>query len=319
MTVTASSAAALARATIEHHSKSFAVASKLLPADQRTDAQVLYAYCRRADDAVDEAPVGEQAARLSALRAELDDVYAGAKLADPLLRAFAEVVQRCAVPREYFEELLAGMEMDVVGVSYHEERTLLRYCYRVAGTVGLMMCHVMGVRDDRALRHAAHLGIAMQLTNIARDVLEDWQRGRLYLPDELLSRHGVADLRSHLGETFPQATRDAVALAVRQLLAQADDYYASGLAGLPLLSLRSAFGVRTAAYVYRAIGARLRELRCDPLAGRAFVTTQHKLWLVLRAGWATLWMAPRMASQRAPRLPHSAIVDPQSLLLSEAR
>lgn len=309
----------LARAAIEHHSKSFSAAARLLPKRCRRDAQVLYAYCRRADDAIDEAPPAEQPQRLRALRTELAAIYAGRLPPDPLLAAFAEVAQRRAIPRAYFDDLLEGMEMDVVGTSYHDHDTLLRYCYCVAGTVGLMMCHVMGVRNDAALAHAAHLGIGMQLTNIARDVVEDWQRGRLYLPDELLQPCGAGGLGGLLGQPFPECHAPSIARALAQLLSRADGYYRSGRAGLPYLSARCAFGVRTAANVYQAIGERLRVLGFDPLSGRAVVSKRRKLWLVARAGLATLASLPLSLPRASPRVPQAALADPGAVLYVEGK
>lgn len=274
---------ALAQQSIQLHSKSFSLASRLLPESVRQDAVVLYAWCRRADDAIDLADVEYQPAALATLRAELASIYAGESQSDPLLREFAQLVRERRLPREYPEELIEGMAMDVRDTVYHDERVLVQYCYRVASVVGLMMCHVMGVRDDRALPHAAHLGIAMQLTNICRDVHEDWQRGRLYLPDTLLAKHGAPDLRAALGGPFPEEARGATAATVAELLDVADRYYASGDAGLPYLQSRCALAVRAARAIYSDIGRVIRARGCDPLAGRAHVGTLRKLWLSLRA------------------------------------
>jgi phytoene synthase len=279
---------AAARATIAHHSKSFALASRLLPAAIADDAVVLYAYCRRADDAIDLAPPAEHAARLRDLRHEVDALCAGDSLDDALLAAFQRVVVRRRVPRAYLDELIAGMEMDACDVRYATWEDLTRYCYRVAGTVGLMMCHVMGVRRAEALAHAAHLGMGMQLTNIARDVLEDWGRGRLYLPDEVLSASGAPDLRARLGEAFPGGAAGAVARATAAVLERADAYYRSGDAGLRHLSPRCGFAVRTARRVYSRIGAEVRAQGCDPFAGRAIVSTHRKLLAAGRAALATV-------------------------------
>ncbi|HWN69346.1 MAG TPA: squalene/phytoene synthase family protein, partial [Haliangium sp.] len=161
-------AISLCRQTIAAHSRSFALASRVLPPRCRDEAAVVYTWCRRADDAVDLAPPGKQAGALVRLGAELDGVYDGEAQEDIALAAFQEVVQRHRIPREYPAELLAGMDMDARGQRYDDMHTLLLYCYRVASTVGLMMSHVMGVTHDGALRHAAHLGMAMQLTNICR-------------------------------------------------------------------------------------------------------------------------------------------------------
>lgn len=279
----------LARRVIAQHSKSFALAARLLPERVRHDAQVLYAFCRRADDAVDEAQDGQQAARLAGLRSELDAVYAEARPPDALLAALQDMVHRCAVPRACFDDLLDGMAMDVAGYRYVHLEQLLLYCYRVAGTVGLMMCHVMGVRHPEALRRATHLGIAMQLTNVARDVEEDWSRGRLYLPEGLLGRYRLQARAALRGGALPPALAPALSRVSAELLRRADVYYASGDDGLSYLPPRCAFGVRAARLIYAEIGQVLRQLACDPLAGRAVVSRGRKLALVLRAALETSW------------------------------
>jgi 15-cis-phytoene synthase len=281
------------RATIALHSKSFALASRLLPRGGRDEAAVVYAFCRRADDAVDLVAPSEQRAAVAGLERELDAIYDGQAQADPILAAFQAVARHHRIPRAYPAELLAGMAMDAEGTVYGDFPTLLSYCFRVAGTVGLMMSHVMGVRHPVALKHAAHLGMAMQLTNICRDVLEDWQRGRLYLPDDLLALAGVADLRSRLGDDLPPSAGLAVASVTRELLSRADALYASGNRGIPLLSFRCAWSVRAASLVYADIGRVILKEGADPFAPRAVVGRARKLRLVLRALDMTLEQVPR--------------------------
>ena len=297
-------AIALCRQTIAEHSRSFALASRVLPPRCRDEAAVVYTWCRRADDAVDLAPPGKQAAALVRLGAELDGIYDGEAQADIALAAFQEVVQRHRIPREYPAELLAGMDMDVRGQRYDDMHTLLLYCYRVASTVGLMMSHVMGVTHDGALRHAAHLGMAMQLTNICRDVLEDWEMGRLYVPTELLAEHGIGDLGRALGGPFPERARAPMRGVLARLLGEAEQFYRSGDRGLAALPWRCAFGVRAARLVYAAIGDRIARNGHDVLAGRAVVPTWHKLLLVARAGAGALAEAPARLGRvlgRGPR------------------
>ncbi len=282
--------------TIRRHSRSFALASRLLPRGSRAAAAVVYTWCRRADDTVDEAAsAGDAAAGLQRLRSELEGVYAGQPAADLALRAFAEVVRRHGVPRFAPEELLAGMAMDLDGYRYARMDDLLLYCFRVAGTVGLMMSHVLGVSDARALRNASHLGIAMQLTNICRDVAEDWERGRLYLPEELLARAGIGGLGERLGRPFPAEALPGLRSCVRELLGLASRYYASGDAGLASLHWRSALSVRTARLVYASIGRTLERRGHDPLRGRAVVSGGRKAALVGRAAASALAEWPRRA------------------------
>jgi phytoene synthase len=171
------------------------------------------------------------------------------------------VTLRRAIPKPYVQELLLGMQMDVEDTRYETLPDLLLYCHRVAGVVGLMMCHVLGARTQASLANAVHLGVAMQLTNICRDVAEDAQRGRTYLPARWLAA-------------------DPTASVVARLLDEADRYYRSGERGIIALPFRAALAVRTARHVYAAIGSELRRRGCDVSAGRARVPGWRKLWWV---------------------------------------
>lgn len=313
-------ALAACRASIATHSRSFSLASRLFAPHHRDCASVVYAWCRRADDAIDAAGPEKQSDALVRLRAELASVYDGSPPAgDLVLAAFRSVVERCAIPRLYPEELLAGMEMDASDARYGTLEELHLYCYRVAGTVGLMMSHVMGVRDDEALRNAAHLGIAMQLTNICRDVLEDWEMGRLYLPREVLAECGAAELEPELGGPFPSWATAPTALTVRRLLEEAERFYASGDLGLPALPWRCALAVRTARLVYAAIGSEILETACDVRAGRAIVPDATKLRLAARATASALAELPArglgaLLGRARPHVPHARVVFPDGVL-----
>jgi phytoene synthase len=299
------------RASIERHSKSFALASRLRPERAAGDAALVYAWCRRADDAIDEEGAEPPAQALIRLRRELDAIYAGTAQQDPVLCAFQGVVRDSNIPWQYPADLLAGMEMDVADRAYDSLDDLLLYCYRVASTVGLMMCHVMGVSDPVALRHAAHLGLGMQLTNICRDVHEDFQRGRVYLPGELLARHGATELRADLGKPFPGGAVGACRGALQELLAVADSYYVSSDAGLEYLSWRCAVAVNAARRIYSAIGDQIAGQAWDVLGPRAVVPTSHKLGLCAQAALSTLtrrwWrLRPRFAAVPLQTVQHGS-------------
>lgn len=304
---------AIARATIHRHSKSFALASRLLARRERDQTAVVYTWCRRADDAVDTSAATDET--LARLRRELDDAYA-ATARDPVLAAFGDVARARAIPLRYPAELLAGMAMDVHGSRYRTLDDTLLYAWRVAGVVGLMMAHVFGTSDDDALVPAAHLGIAMQLTNICRDVAEDWQRGRLYLPDDLLARHGAGGLAADLGRPLPTAARAPLAAAVSDLLATADHYYRSGGRGIRALPWRAAIAVRAARRIYAAIGAQLARTGHDVFAGRAVVPTTRKLAHVVAAFAAGATAAATRATTAAARRitsPHRAARAPLAI------
>ena len=287
----------LARRILAHHSKSFAFAAWLLPVWCRDDAAALYAWCRRCDDAVDgPRDAGARAMAVEQLRAELARIYSAGVESDPVLAGFQEVVRRCAIPRRHAEDLVDGMAMDVGAVRYRTFDELLLYCYRVAGTVGLMMAQLMGVRDSSALRRAADLGIAMQLTNICRDVAEDAERDRIYLPADVL------EACRQPGDPDRQ-----VSCAVAELLRRADDFYTSADAGLPALPVRCAIGIRAARLIYAEIGRVIARRHFDVRAGRAVVSHGRKLWLAVRALLGTLWAhganfvrGRRVDIQRAP-------------------
>jgi phytoene synthase len=306
--------AAHCRAVLSRHSRTFALASKLLPPQVRDEAATVYAWCRHVDDAVD---AGGGAEALSRLEQELDAIYAGGEQSKTALAAFQRIVQRRHIPELYPRELLAGMRMDVDGVRYDDWRTLLRYCYRVAGTVGLMMCHVMGVRQQGALPHAARLGMGMQLTNICRDVLEDWHMGRLYLPGPVLERHGVGWLRRQGPGPFPESARAGVASSVRDVLEVAAGYYRDGDRGLGALSWRCAVAIRAARQLYSAIGDELARRGYDPTVGRAVVPARRRLQLVVTSSLhAVADLPPRFtpAWRSPPQAPATVLHFEQALL-----
>lgn len=268
-----------ARAILAHHARTFDLAGRLLPRQVRDRAAVVYAFCRIVDDAVDEAPSPEAArAQVRALSAEL----AGEIPRRPLVEAFVAVCEATGIPLEAAEELARGCESDLGEVIVADDGELLRYCYRVAGTVGLMMCGVLGVRELEAFPYALDLGIGMQLTNICRDVREDAERGRVYLPRTRLEAAGTSPEALVSGRLTP-TDRAAVALVVRDLLDLAEHYYASGRAGMRYIPMIARPAIAAAGRVYRAIGLHLRRSACDAWAGRTVVPAWDKAHWLARA------------------------------------
>jgi phytoene synthase len=282
---------------IRRRSRSFYVASRLLPRDVRAAAVTTYAFCRGADDDVDETETGAAAlARHRATRARLARLYAGEPVGGPVDRAFAWVARTYGIPRAEPEALLDGMAQDLGTVQIADERDLLLYGYRAAGVVGLMMARIMGRSDREALRRAIDLGIAMQLTNIARDVGEDAGRGRVYLPKSWLVAAG-----SSPDEVLRGAPAPGVLAATRRVLALAERYYASGIDGIRLLPARCRPSILTAALLYREIGRLVLARGGDGVTARARVPRRRKLALGLGAlvRWA---IDPALRGQ--PALPH---------------
>ena len=266
---------------ITNGSKSFSLAAKLFDSETRDAAFFLYGWCRYCDDQVDRAGMKESREeleqRLQRLSEETRAAFSGAAQEQAVFIAMQYIVQRYAIPVHYALELIEGMAMDARGVRYQTFNDLSLYCYRVAGTVGLMMSHVMGLRQEQALKHAADLGTAMQLTNIARDITEDAEMGRIYLPLQWLEEADIAEQ-----EISAPKNRQKLALVTRRLLREAERYYQSGDAGLWHLSFRSACAVAAARHVYAQIGSLLLRKGSAAWDQRTYVTGGKKIWVVLR-------------------------------------
>ena len=268
---------AACRRVLRLHSRSFHAASLMLPKAVRDPASVLYGFCRLADDAVD--VHGGRAEAIQRLHERLARAYAGRPLPEPADRALAAVLLRHGIPRELPERLLEGLAWDAEGRRYATLDELLHYAARVAGTVGAMMCLLMGVRSAEALARACDLGVAMQLSNIARDVGEDARMGRLYLPLQWLHEAGLD------ADAWLAAPRHGPALAavVERLLQQADALYAQADAGIALLPAACRPGIRAARRMYAEIGHQVRRAGCDAVSGRAVVPPLRKAGLLAGA------------------------------------
>jgi phytoene synthase len=270
---------AACRTLLRAGSKSFSTAASLLPARTRDSATVLYAFCRVADDAVDLAPDASDAT-IAVLRGRLARAYAGQPDDDPIDRALACVVARDRVPKTLLDALLEGMAWDAAGRRYETLGALHAYAARVAGAVGAMMTVVMGRRRPDVVARACDLGVAMQLTNIARDVGEDARAGRVYLPLAWLADAGID------ADAFVAEPRHGPALAgvVERLLAAAADLYARADAGVPELPEDCRVAIRAARLIYADIGRAVAEAGYDSVTRRAVVPAWRKLrWLGVAA------------------------------------
>ena len=233
------------RDVAKERARSFYFASHVLPADRRRAAFALYAFCRAADDAVDEAASKSDALhRLDLVRARLDAVYRGAVDEAHPDGALTDTVRRHGVEREPFEELLVGMAQDLEPVRFETTQELLQYCHRAAGVVGHLMLPVLGAEGPQARARAADLGVAMQLTNILRDVGEDLERGRIYLPREELAPFGLHHRDVEARVAGPKWSRFMAAQIDR-----ARGYYARADRGVPDITT---WGGRLCARVMRA-------------------------------------------------------------------
>jgi phytoene synthase len=257
------------------HGRSFHWARRMLGARHAERATRLYGFCRRIDNLADEAASrGEAHAALDAIRRALGDGESD----DVAVSDMLQLMHSCHIDPSIPLELIHGVESDLGEVRLADMDELISYCYRVAGTVGLMMTAALDVSTPEALPHAIDLGIAMQLTNICRDVCDDALLGRRYLPASLV---GDIDPTSLIDPT--PAVRTNVSRALGSLLDLADRFYASGELGLHFLPAGARTGILVAARVYRGIGVGLRQRHCDCWSGRVVVGNWRKTAITFRA------------------------------------
>ena len=265
------------RAAIRMGSRTFYAASKLLPRSVRRPAFGLYAFCRLSDDAVDIGTGSLEA--LERLRVRLARAGEGRPLPFAADRAMADLMRRHAVPRAIPEALLEGLAWDADGRRFETLEDLHDYAARVAGTVGVMMTLLMGVREPEALARACDLGVAMQLTNIARDVGEDARNGRIYLPLQWMRAAGI-DPQSFIADPKPGA---ALSGLIRRLLVEADRLYANSRSGIAALPAACRPAIMAAALIYAEIGREVERREYDCVTQRARVSGKRKLSLLARA------------------------------------
>ncbi len=255
-------------------SKSFFAASSLLPQRVRMPAIALYAFCRVADDAIDE-HIDDPLA-IQKLQKRLEAIYDGQPEAIIEDRAMAMVAHRYGLPRELPEALLQGFAWDAAGRHYDTIEDLHHYCARVAGSVGAMMAMIMGITNPHALARACELGNAMQLTNIARDVGEDARNGRLYLPRAWMRVAGI-DPNDWLAN--PQFT-PALGEVIGRLLLEADRLYQRGSSGIAALPRDCRGAILAAASIYAEIGRVIADREMNSVNSRAVVGSARKLTLL---------------------------------------
>ena len=267
--------------TIKKGSKSFAAAARFFSIQMREDAYMLYAWCRHCDDVIDNQDLGFNSKpqtvevtqdALSMLKIQTQRAIDNQPCDDPVFEGLRYVLLRNEIPSRYPLELLDGFAMDAADHEYRTIEDTLQYCYYVAGVVGIMMAYVMGARDPAALQRAADLGIAFQLTNISRDVIEDAGIDRIYVPSDWLAEAGIPP-----DEITDSRHSRALYRVLLRLLDEADRFYASADEGLRALGFRSACAVASARAIYRAIGDTVRKRGDSALQARVIVRRPRKI------------------------------------------
>ena len=283
------------RRITRREARNFYYAFVLLPSERRRAIYVAYAFCRYCDDAVDsESSTDEKLLRLAELRRLLAQCYEG-HADEPVFVGLAQVASDYAIPREYFEDVLSGMEADLVKTRYQDFDELRQYCYQVASAVGLICIHIFGFKDERARAHAVDLGLAMQLTNISRDVKEDLEFGRIYLPQDELARFGCTEDDLRAGRA-----NDAFRELMRFQSQRARAYFQSGFLLLPYLSPRSRACAAVLGRIYSKLLDRIEAEDYDVFSQRVSLSTTEKLG-VMAHSWATsMWPRRAPGAYRKP-------------------
>ncbi len=251
------------------NSRSFHLASALLPASKRRAVRSLYAFCRITDDIVDRGDVNCEAQLLEWRRHVLTNTP---PCDDLVALAWTDARLRFAVPVRYAEQLIDGVKRDFTQNRYQTFEELAAYCYGVASTVGLMSMHIIGHSGQEAIPYAIKLGVALQLTNILRDVAEDWQLGRLYLPIDDLAIFGLTEADIAIGEVTT-----AWRAFMRQQIARNRLLYAEAMPGIHMLDRDGRFAIAAAAELYQGILTDIERHDYDVFRRRAFVGNWGKL------------------------------------------
>ena len=274
-----------ARRITAYYSKSFYFSARMLPSERRWATYALYGFCRHCDNLIDVPRRRTEAEILSEIRflkEELRIAYNTGESEHPVIRAFIFVAKAYEIPIAYPFDLLKGVAMDVQQTRYKTFDDLSLFCYRVASVVGLMMTHVLGYKDKQVFHYAKQLGTAMQLTNILRDIREDKEMGRIYLPQTDLMRFGVSE-RDILEEKMTPQLETLMKFQVER----ADAYYTEAMQGISLLNTESQYAIYSAAKIYRGILRKIEARNYNPFLGRVFVPTAQKVGILVHEGLRT--------------------------------
>jgi phytoene synthase len=293
----------------KEHAKSFYFAAKFQPRHKQRAVFAVYAFCRHVDDEVDESGFETEEQTVEAVqvwKARLDRVYEGEtvnhsaegdgeagsreRALGQVFSAWKDILRKYPIPREAALDLIKGVLMDTHKVRYSTFEELYVYCYRVASTVGLMSSEILGYSDRKALQHAEALGVAMQMTNILRDVREDAERGRIYLPMEDLAKFGITEEQIFDGRC-DESFRNMMRFQIRR----ARELYAEGEKGISYLERDTRFTVLFASRIYARILDEIEALSYDVFSGRAHTTKRQKI-----LSMPSIWLQARRIRDISP-------------------
>jgi phytoene synthase len=275
------------------HSKSFYMASGLLPGEQRMAVRALYAFCRTSDDIIDmQGSRAEEDLEIWRLRGMLTTPRAN----DPVSIAWADARKKFNIPAKYAHQLLDGVARDISVKKYNNFAELAEYCYSVASTVGLMSMHIIGFQNDTAIRYAIKLGVALQLTNIIRDIAEDYEMGRVYLPQDELKRFGIKERHFSRG-----IVDDHWKSFMQFQIARARNIYEEAWPGISLLNPAGRLPIAAAATFYKGILNKIEDNNYDVFSRRAHLNKWEKLRLLPKL-WLKYGTSPRISEAKIEEL-----------------
>ena len=263
---------------LAENSKSFNWASKLFPKEERNSIALLYFFCRTLDDVADEEGRDNSTLLNNIKELIINETNKEKKIND--FQGLYNTYQTLGLNKEISIHLLDGLIFDQKSVQIRDEKELIEYCYRVAGTVGLLMCPILGCKNKEAFKFAVDLGVGMQMTNIARDVFEDSNLNRRYLPGTWINSMTAREIRDCSQHPHSDNYRN-IKIAIDRILNLAQEYYDSGRLGLSYLPLRSRFGIAVASNIYQGIGNKIKLKNFDWGKSRAFTTIFDKILATL--------------------------------------
>jgi phytoene synthase len=267
-----------ARSLTAHHAKSFYFSASILPREKRWATYALYGFCRYVDNLIDVPRARRESeilAELDYLKNEIITAYRTGESEHPVIKPFISVAKHFNIPSEYALELIHGVQMDTHKNRYQNFDELYLFAYRVAGVVGLMMTPLLGYSDPAALVHAEKLGIAMQLTNILRDVKEDKEMGRIYLPLDELAAYNLTE-----NDIFEERMSPELSRFMKFQVDRAHKYYTEADEGIKLLDRNAQFAIYSASKIYRGILKKIELHDYNPFLGRVFVPQRKKIRIV---------------------------------------
>ena len=269
-----------ARQLTAHHSKSFYFSTRLLPQEKQWATFGLYGFCRYVDNLIDNPrnrSVQELLQEVDHLQQELEIAYRTGESEHPILQPFIEVANRYHIPMEYPVDLLRGVRMDLEHRRYATFDELYLFAYHVAGVVGIMMTYILGSDSPEAVQYAEKLGIALQLTNILRDVKEDAGRNRIYLPLDEMRNFGVTEEEILSGKMTPELEQ-----FMKFQIQRAEKYYSEAQPGIALLETDAQFAIIAASKIYHRILRKIETHDYNPFLGRVFVSQSQKIGILFR-------------------------------------